>query len=439
MKKAQRKESETKTDPPDSPPQADPAGDATPSPLAIAKTVSICAIILVAAAFLIFLIFRTEPAAERIEATRKSAMLVDVVRVTREDHRPVLLAMGTVTPTRDIILSPQVSGRIVSCEANFIPGGLVREGDPLLHLEAADYENTLRQRQSDERQAVAELEIEMGRQKVAREGYDLLNERMSEESMALVLRRPQLNVARARLEAARAALDQARLDLERTTIVAPFDAQVVSRDANVGSLVSPGGELGRLVGVESYWVEATVPLAQLRWLRFGEGDGKGSVVRVRNRSAWPDGVHREGTVDRLIGTLEERSRLARVLVTVRDPLLRDQPNSDLPPLIIGSFVEAAIELETIPDVIRLDRDLVRREDTVWVMRDGKLDIRQVGIFYQDAAYAYIREGLEDGETVVTSNLAAVVQDAPLQSRTGKTVAAGLSGETATELPLGGDR
>ena len=43
----------------------------------------------------------------------------------------------------------------------------------------------------------------------------------------LVLRKPQLQAARARVASARSALAKARLDLERTTIVAPFSGRVL--------------------------------------------------------------------------------------------------------------------------------------------------------------------------------------------------------------------
>jgi len=36
--------------------------------------------------------------------------------------------------------------------------------------------------------------------------------------------------------------------------LAPFDAQILNRSVNVGSQVAPGDELGRLVGVEEYWI-----------------------------------------------------------------------------------------------------------------------------------------------------------------------------------------
>jgi hypothetical protein len=65
-------------------------------------------------------------------------------------------------------------------------------------------------------------------------------------------------------------------------------------------------------------------------------------------------------------------------------------------------------------VIRLDRNLVRRNDTVWVMEDNRLSIRDVDIAFRDQEYAYISAGLADGDQVITNDLASVVNGARLR-------------------------
>ena len=371
--------------------------------------------ILLIGAFVTVLIFMTEPTAERGGATKETAMLVSVTEVKRDTFRPTVVAMGTVEPSREIVLSPRVRGEIISRSESFTPGSFVKKGQKLLQIDPSDYKNRLKTRESDLRQAVADLKIEMGRQNIAEKDYQLLNETLSEEQEALILRKPQLNAARSEVENARAAVDQAELDLQRTTIKAPFDAHILSRNVNVGSQVSPGQDLGRLVGRDTYWVEATVPLAKLRRLEFPKDKAtKGAEVRIQNRTAWEEGEFREGHLYKMVGTLEERTRMARVLVTVSDPLAYLPENSEKPEMMIGSFVEGQIQAEPIPDVIRLNRDYVRSNETVWVMEENKLSIRDVKIIFQDSKYAYIKEGLNEGDKVVTTNLTTVVDGAALR-------------------------
>jgi hypothetical protein len=64
--------------------------------------------------------------------------------------------------------------------------------------------------------------------------------------------------------------------------------------------------------------------------------------------------------------------------------------------------------------VRLDRQYLRQNDTVWVKSEGQLDIRQAEVVYRDAEYAYIRSGLEAGDEVVTTSLATVSQGLALR-------------------------
>ena len=379
------------------------------------KVLIICFCILVVGTGITALIFMTEPTATRVAATKRTAMLVDVVEVERGTFRPVIVATGTVEAEQDIILSPQVGGQVLSLSSTFTPGGFVKKGQVLLQIDPADYQNALLEKKSDLRRATADLNIEMGRQNVAQKDYQILNETLSGELEALVLRQPQLNAARARVEAAQAAVNQAELALQRTTIKAPFDAHILSRNANVGSLISPRDNLGRLVGLDTYWVVTTIPLSKIPWLSFPNSDAeKGSLVQIRNRVTKKKGTYRTGSLHRLIGALAEKTRMARVLVSVSDPLAHQDGSDHLSPLMIGAFVETHIEANEIPNVVRLARDYIRAGNTVWVMKDGLLQIRSVEIVFQDADYAYISEGLQDKDRVVTTNLSRVADGAELR-------------------------
>ncbi len=343
-------------------------------------------------------------------------MLVEVIEVKRGNFKPVVEATGNVQAAKDITLSPRVGGEVVAISEGFIPGSFVKKGEVLLQIDPSDYRNTVRLRQSDLQLAKADLEVEMGRQDVAQKDYELIGDELSKENQNLVLRKPQLESAKANVAAAEAALEQARLSLERTTIRAPFDAHVITRNANVGSQVSPGDDLGRLVGMDEYWIIANVPVSKVNRLSFSdEGAEAGSSVKVMNPNIWPYGQYREGKLFRLIGALDNQTRLARMLVSVRDPLVRITKSDTLPPLMIGTFVETQIEAEEIPNVVRLSRDYLRKEGTVWVMQDEKLSIREVDIVFEDANYAYIASGLEDSEKVVTTNLATVVEGSLLRT------------------------
>lgn len=393
-------------------------------------TMLICLAILGAAGWAVIVINRTEPTAQKSNSSRKSAALVETVVVERGTYSPRLVVLGTVQAAQDIVLSPRVSGQVIEMSPKLVPGGMVREGDQLLRIDPADFENAVSIRQSELAQKEASREIEQARQRLAEKELKMLEGSIDGSNRSLVLREPQIASIEAEVSAAKAEVERATLDLDRSSIQAPFDAQVLSRSVNIGSQVGPNDELARLIGLEEYWIMAAVPVRSLRWVRFpkvnttdpnsettteNEDDSAtksdvveagGSTVILRNPEVWGPDVERQARVARMIGTLDSQTRLARVVIIVDDPLGLE---SDAPPLILDSLIETEIEGKSIEDVVRLQRDFIRGDDTVWVMKDEKLEIRETTVIFRDLQYAYIRTGLETGDEVVTTTLATVAE------------------------------
>ncbi|GBF19414.1 MULTISPECIES: efflux RND transporter periplasmic adaptor subunit [Arenibacter] len=388
------------------------------------KILWICLAILIAGIAITTLIFSTEPEAKTEGASIETAMLVDVITVKVGSYEPTISATGTVQPVEDITLSPLVSGQIINRDPAFTPGGFVKKNQPLLQIDPSDYRNTLELRKSELLQSKTTLDTEMGRQQIAEQDLMLItndslfkDNPLSADERQLILRQPQLNAVKATIVGAKASVDQAQLNLERTTIRAPFDAHILSQNVTAGSQVGPGDDLGRLVGTEYYWVTATVPVSKLQWLHFPENDkDRGSEVLIKNSTAWPEEQYREGYLDKEIGALDGQTRLARVLVKVADPLAKNTDLEGKPKLMIGTFVEVDIQANKLDNVVRLSRDYIRSIETVWVMKEGKLEIREVDIVLTDNDYAYIRKGLEEGEQIVITDLSTVSNGIGLRTR-----------------------
>ncbi len=393
-----------------------PEPESSKSTFGILGNVLICLVVLAIGGGITRYIFSSEPVAQREGATRKSAMLVEVAVVKRDVFRPTIVETGVVAPAREIQLSPQVGGPIIEVHPDFVPGGIISKGEVVFRIQPADYENTLRQRESELLQAKSDLKLEMGRQEIARQDFQLFEDVLPDAGdSSLVLREPQLKAAEVRVESAQASVDQAKLDLERTAIKAPFNAQVLSRNADLGSQVARGASLARIVDADTYWVMATVPLSKLPFLRFRDEGEEGAPVMLRHKASWPEGLFREGRLFKLTGTLEQGTRLARVVIEVKDPLARRPESKGLPPLLISEFLEVHIEGRDIKDVVKLDRAYVRNKETAWVMDDeSQLQIRPLEIIFKDGAHAYVRDGLKDGDRIVTTHLSTVTDGADLK-------------------------
>ncbi len=361
-----------------------------------------------------YLLIKTPPTAKSLPAERQ-ATLVEVQPV-KFTTRPVRVeAMGTVQPAQSVELMPRIGGEIETVSPNFIPGGTFKKGDQLLQIDPLDYTLAQRAAETVVTEATTNLRIEQGAQAVAVQDFELLGEVITEKDQDLVLRRPQLAMAQANLASAEAALEGATVDLARTTVNAPFNAIIDGRPLNAGARVTPTTPVATLIGTDHYWIEATVPVSDLKWITFpGPESAAGSTVTVIDDAAWSVGEIRTGTVLRLAASLETLGRLARVIIEVADPLSLKDPAQ--PRLLIGSFVRVEFEGRELANVATLPRNLVRADDQVWVLApDGTLDIRDVEVVLRGRDEILITSGLNPGDRIVTTDLSTPVQGMQLRT------------------------
>ena len=400
-----------------------------PRPTLLKRFVALLVAILVIAAgvAVAWTLVDSRPKAKRKPKARR-ARLVDVRPVEFGPQRTEIMAMGTVRPARQVVAHARVSGEIVEMSPELEPGGRIAKDTVIARLDPTDHRLAVRERISALAQAEAELQLEQGRQAIARHELALLGGTGGQADSDpsdhdLMLRKPQLATVQARIEAARAAVDKARLSLRRTAVKAPFDAIVVARHIDLGAQVGPTTPLASLVGTEAYWIEVSVPVDQLRWIRIPETNtSQGSPARIYDEAAWGPGVYRTGRVVRLSAGVEAKGRMARLIISVPQPLSPvGSPRADTPvPLLLDAYVRVVIEGRSIPRAAPIDRSLLRGENIVWVRNPaGTLEIRTVDVAFRGPTHLLVTNGIREGEHLVASDLAAPVAGMPLRIKAPK--------------------
>jgi len=339
----------------------------------------------------------------------KIQTLVQVQPLKQTDVQLTIEAMGTVIPARKVDLKPQVSGSVVSINPKLIPGGLVQAGETLVLLDDSDYQLAMVAARAGVKKAEMDLKLEKGSQAVARREYQFVKEMTATvpppDQKELALRGPQLVKVRAALDMARVELKKAQLNLERTRLQAPFNAVVLSKDTEVGALVSSQVKVATLVGTDTFWVELTLPQNSLQWLQLSNPEKSPSVTLFDATGARAERY--QGRIVRLLSDIEPNGLQARILVAIDDPMGLE---SSWPQLLLGSFVRAEIQGRVLQKIFRLPRTSLLPGNTVLLASSqNTLIIRHVKSVWQDSHWVYITEGLHDGERLITSPVASPVE------------------------------
>ncbi|MEE8319320.1 MAG: HlyD family efflux transporter periplasmic adaptor subunit [bacterium] len=352
-------------------------------------------------------LLKNRPKPERKKPPAKELM-VDVRELVPSSQNIFIPVMGTVIPAVQVDLQARVSGEVVWTHPELIEGGLVSRGGILIKIDPQDYELALIASKANLETARYELSVEQGRQEIAKREWELLDlgKEASDLDRELALRKPHLREKLARLKAAEADVAKAELDLSRTVIRSPFNAVIKSTDIDGGDQATPQTNLAELIGTDAYWIQATIPVNQIKWVRFPEEDrNPGTTAKIYTGT----GGTRSGRVMKLLSDLEPGGRLARLLVEMSDPLDLKKPADRRQPVLLGEYVRVEIGGRTIDNVFSIPRTLLRNGNMVWVVdADDRLRSATMDIVWRDADRVLAR-GLDSGQRLIISDIPAPVE------------------------------
>jgi len=295
---------------------------------------------------------------------------VEIEEAAAVPFTDVVGIIGVVAPNRNVTVAAEEGGVIRTLYVE--KGESVAAGQPIAKIDDALLQAQLRQ-------AIADAEL-------ARETFERQRRLWEEEKIGTELAYLQAKYAAERA-AANAAVLMERVD--RTTIRAPIAGVLDDRMVEVGSMVSPGAPVARVVDASTLKIEGGVPE------RFALEVRPGARARVTF-----DGLDRrevEGRIAFVGAVVDERARTFPIEVSLQNPG-RVKP---------GMVANIGIEYRTLDSAVVVPQEAVLRAAEgyiayVAVERGGEAvaEARPVVTGPARRGRVVIESGIEPGEAVV---------------------------------------
>ena len=356
-------------------------------------------LIILIGSFFAFIISVSSPKPQKgIELPKPTPVFYETI--TKKDISLKILTNGEVKPLNEINLISQVSGQIVKAADEFVDGGIIKAGSPLVWIDDRDYKLALISAESRVAQASKLLEREIAESELAKNDWEELG---LGEASPLTLRIPQLKEAEAAEKAALADLEKAKLNLERTVVKLPFQGIIRQKKTGVGQFVGTGSILATAFSTEEVLIALPLTDTELSYLGLplayeeerpfsGPKVNFYSLVSNKN-SEW------EGRIVRTAGSIDPLTRLVYVYAEVINPYQQS------PPLAIGMFVDAVIEGKTIKNGFLVPNSAINNNSNLYVINaNDSLEIREIEVLGTENDYVIIKGEISEGERVVVSPL-----------------------------------
>jgi RND family efflux transporter MFP subunit len=183
-------------------------------------------------------------------AFRNQKPVVQVMTASKAEaggRQSLLNASGYVTPRRRATIAAKITGRVTG--VFFDEGTHVRQGQLLATLDDSDVKRALESAKADRESAQAAIadyvvqlknaKIQLGRAEQLQKAGVNTQENLDNASTAADSLIAKIALAKQQVVGSDARIREAQQAVDNTVIRAPFDGIVVSKDAQVGEMVSP--------------------------------------------------------------------------------------------------------------------------------------------------------------------------------------------------------
>lgn len=329
--------------------------------------------------------------------------------VVISDQPIPVFSRGRVSASEVRQITTEVPGLVKQVSKHLKKGATVKQHDLLIQLDEQPFILEVAQRQADLDRVKLELVRIEAQAKVAQKD---LRSNATEYARHI----PQVRHAKSQVAAAESALSYSQKKLEKTTISSPIDGKVVDLMVTEGEYINATSSIARIYGTHT--VDVRLPLNDqqidiLDLARESDFYTKENVTgpRVTLSNYQDKESHWEGFISRVEG---ERD-INQLIYVIAQVSIDTPSNAKQKPLLPGSFVEAMIEGENVPNLQIIPRNAEQASNVIWLIdENNQLRRKVIDIIYRGKDESYLLEGLNNNDRIVTGSFSLMAEGLKVQ-------------------------
>lgn len=387
-------------------------------------------------------------------AQGEPALPVEVVTAQAQSLSPVASGFGTARPARSWQAVASVRGTITQTHPDLASGRFIPEGAEVLRIDQSEYTLALAEAQADlaaleteaaqitaeranldgvlglerERLALAEQDLARTQQLVAQGSAPQarLDEQLrstltfrrtvQELENALALMPVQRDRLKAQMDRTRVRIARAERDLSLTTLMAPYDMRVTSRQVEAFQFVNAGQPLFTGEGIAQAEIVAQIPVDAFRRIATAVLGASTLAPLDRMHAADMSGVAAEV---RLVGTdviwparvaqvetgLDPRTRTVQVVLAVDAPY---DFGAGGVPLVSNMYLAVDLTGPPLPPQVVLPDQAVHDGRVLIMDASDRLELRAVDMGFRQGGQTILHDGVAPGERVVLTDVVPAI-------------------------------
>lgn len=314
-------------------------------------------------------IYKSSPVENKPQEGKNKEIKATGFIVTSQKLSNRLEAGGTLLASEEIVLHPEISGRIILL--NIDEGNFITKGTLLVKINDSELQAQLQKQQAQKQ--IAEKNEQRLKELLAINGIG------QQDYDASLL---QLNNIKADIEITKA-------QIEKTEIRAPFSGKLGLKQISIGAYVTPATIIASLQQVDILKLDFFIPE------KYSSQIKKGATVKFKTDNGNSEFTGRIYAVEPHV---DEASRSIQVRASV------DNSKGILNP---GAFTKIILDINDIPEALLIPSQCIIPEakgKKIILCKNGFAEFRKVIIGLRSESNVQILEGLQAGDTIAVSGL-----------------------------------
>ncbi len=299
----------------------------------------------------------------------KSATEVEVFITKAETLDNIITTHGSVLPNEEIELRSEIAGKIESI--NFKEGAKVAKGQLLVQIDDSELQPNLQK-----------LNVQL---KIAQDEFNRKKQLFDIQGIS----KEEYEAAELKVATLQSDINLIDAQIRNSKIIAPFSGTIGLRQVSPGAFVTAGGMIAKLVQSDPVKIDFTIPELYVHQIA--------ADAQIQFKLAGSD-----KTYAAKVYALDPAIDLATRSLKVR--AIADNKDGSLIP---GAYAELTITLEKIENGLLVPALAVTQDikgQKLFVIKNGQAVTKLVKTGIQKDDFVQIAEGLEAGDTVITTSL-----------------------------------
>ncbi len=312
------------------------------------------------------------------KAKNKTATVSGIVVVPQTFENNLSLS-GSIEANEQVEIRSEVSGIVEGIY--FTEGTNVRKGQVLFKVNDVELRAQLRQQETREN---------LASENERRAGLLLKKEAISQE---------EYDIARADFKSAQAQTQLIRAQIGKTSVRAPFSGKIGLRSISPGTYITPDILVAKLVNVSQLKITFSIPEKYAGQIRMN--------TTLAFTTAGSTAVY----------TAKVYAIEPEIAVTTRTLQIRAVADNKDGKLLPGTFADIELPLQKINDAIVIPSEAIipiQDGKKVFTVVNGKAKENKVDTETRTDKDVLILSGLKAGDTVLTSGVMSLKEDAPVK-------------------------